>query len=59
MVTHHGNAPCAPVCMYVPQAQLYTLFQQYQELASSCSEVARERDRLKTDVQLLREELQR
>ena len=30
-----------------------------QDLASSCSEVARERDRLKADVQLVRDELQR
>lgn len=41
------------------QVQLHTLFQQYQDLASSCSEVARERDRHRAEVQLLREELHR
>lgn len=41
------------------QVQLHTLFQQYQDLASSCSEVARERDKHKAEVHLLRDELHR
>lgn len=41
------------------QVQLHTLFQQYQDLASSCSEVARERDRQKAEVHLMRDELHR
>lgn len=42
-----------------PQVQLHTLFQQYQDLASACSDVARERDKLRGEVQLLRDELHR
>ncbi|XP_064382376.1 uncharacterized protein LOC135331221 [Halichondria panicea] len=41
------------------QAQTSTLMKQYQELASSCSEVARERDKFKAEVGILREELHR
>lgn len=41
------------------QVQLHTLFQQYQDLASSCSGVARERDKFKAEAQLLRDELHR
>ena len=41
------------------QARLHTVMQQYQELASTCSEVARERDKARAEVQLLREELHR
>ena len=41
------------------QARLHTLMQQYQDLASTCSEVARERDKAQAEVQLLREELHR
>lgn len=41
------------------QAQLHTLIRQYQDLASTCSEVARERDKAKAEVQLLREDLHR
>lgn len=41
------------------QAQLHTLMSQYQDLAESCSEVARERDKARREVQMLREELHR
>ena len=41
------------------QAQLHTLIRQYQDLSSTCSEVARERDKAKAEVQLLREDLHR
>jgi uncharacterized protein YoxC len=41
------------------QAQLHTLIRQYQDLAGTCSEVARERDKAKAEVQLLREDLHR
>ena len=41
------------------QAQLHTLIRNYQDLASTCSEVARERDKAKAEVQLLREDLHR
>ena len=44
---------------FFKQVQLHTLFQQYQDLASSCSGVARERDKFKAEVQLLRDELHR
>ncbi len=47
------------ILIYYAQVQLHTLFQQYQDLASSCSEVARDRMKLKGDIQLLRDELHR
>jgi hypothetical protein len=41
------------------QAQLHTLMHQYQQLSNTCSEVAREREKAKAEVALLREELHR
>lgn len=41
------------------QAQLHTLMHQYQQLASTCSEVSREREKARAEAALLREELHR
>ena len=56
--TQH-SAQCTPNTHTHIKAQISTLMKQYQELASSCSEVARERDKYKAEVQILRDELHR